>query len=108
RDYAWPVVVISVVLVVGKVLACSFGSFVAGYGRETSLRVGLGLAQIGEFSFIIAALGNNLGVTSHFLYPIAVSVSAITSLVTPLLIQHADRLVSWHDRLAPRSLLDYQ
>jgi CPA2 family monovalent cation:H+ antiporter-2 len=107
-QYAGPVAVISVVLIAGKILACSFGSFVAGYGKDTSLRVGLGLAQIGEFSFIIAALGNNLGVTSHFLYPIAVSVSAITSLVTPFLIQHADQLIAMHDRLAPRSLLDYQ
>jgi CPA2 family monovalent cation:H+ antiporter-2 len=108
REYAVPVLIISAVLVAGKVLACSFGSFVAGYGRETSLRVGLGLAQIGEFSFIIAALGNTLNVTSHFLYPIAVSVSAITSLLTPFLIQHADRIIALHDRVAPRSLLAYQ
>ena len=108
RDHALPVAVISVTLVLGKIAACSFGSFVAGYDRSTSLRVGLGLAQIGEFSFIIAALGNSLGVTSHFLYPIAVSVSAITSAFTPFLIQHADKVVALHDRLAPRSLLSYQ
>ncbi|HYV31736.1 MAG TPA: cation:proton antiporter [Candidatus Binatia bacterium] len=108
RDYALPVAVICLTLVGGKILACSFGSFVAGYDRETSLRVGLGLAQIGEFSFIIAALGVSLGVTSHFLYPIAVSVSAITSVLTPFLIQHADQLVALHDRLAPRSLWQYQ
>jgi CPA2 family monovalent cation:H+ antiporter-2 len=108
RDYAAPVVVICVTLVLGKIAACSFGSFVAGYDRATSLRVGLGLAQIGEFSFIIAALGNELGVTSHFLYPIAVSVSAVTSALTPFLIRHADEVVKLHDRLAPRSLLNYQ
>ena len=108
RDYALPVVVITAVLVVGKVLACSFGSFVAGYDRETSLRVGMGLAQIGEFSFIIAALGVSLKVTSHFLYPIAVCVSVITSFLTPYLIRSADQLVLFHDRFAPRSLLNYQ
>jgi len=108
RDYALPVAVITVTLVAGKIAACSFGSFVAGYERATALRVGLGLAQIGEFSFIIAALGNDLGVTSHFLYPIAVSVSAITSALTPFLILHADKVVALHDRIAPRSLLSYQ
>src|SRR6266498_3672474 len=108
RAYALPVAVICLTLVAGKILACSFGSFVAGYDRETSLRVGLGLAQIGEFSFIIAALGVSLGVTSHFLYPIAVSVSAITSVLTPFLIRHADQIIAWHDRWAPRSLRNYQ
>jgi len=107
-DYALPVAVITVTLILGKFVACSFGSFVAGYDRETSLRVGLGLAQIGEFSFIIAALGTQLGVTSHFLYPIAVSVSAIASTLTPFLIQHADKVVALHNRLAPRSLISYQ
>jgi CPA2 family monovalent cation:H+ antiporter-2 len=108
RQYAWPVAAISTVLVVGKILACSFGSFVAGHDRATALRVGLGLAQIGEFSFIIAALGATLGLTSSFLYPIAVTVSAITSLLTPYLIRHADWFVALHDRLAPQSMLNYQ
>ncbi len=107
-NYALPIAVISVLLVLGKIAACSFGSFVAGYDRGTSMRVGLGLAQIGEFSFIIAALGKDLGVTSHFLYPIAVCVSTVTSALTPFLIQHADWLVKLHDRFAPRSLLHYQ
>jgi CPA2 family monovalent cation:H+ antiporter-2 len=58
----------------------------------TSLRVGMGLSQIGEFSFIIAALGMTLQVTSDFLYPVAVAVSAITTLLTPYLIRAADPL----------------
>ena len=107
-QYAGPVLVITLTLVLGKILACSFGCFVAGHDRQTSLRVGLGLAQIGEFSFIIAALGNTLGVTSHFLYPIAVTVSALTSALTPFLIQHADRIIAMHDRLAPAVVLSYQ
>ena len=91
-QYAGPIVVITVAVVVGKVLACSLGTFVAGNDRRTSLRVGMGLAQIGEFSFIIAALGLTLKVTSDFLYPIAVAVSAITTLLTPYLIRASDPL----------------
>jgi len=108
KDHFLAVVVITLALVCGKVLACSFGSFLAGYERGTALRIGLGLGQIGEFSFVIAALGGALGVTSSFLYPIAVGVSAITTVLTPYFIRHADVFVTWHDRLAPASLLNYQ
>ena len=67
----------------------------------------MGLAQIGEFSFIIAGLGLSLKVTSDFLYPIAVTVSAITTLLTPYLIRSADGLVSRFDRVAPSPLVNY-
>jgi CPA2 family monovalent cation:H+ antiporter-2 len=104
--YWLPITVITVAVVVGKVLTCSFGTFIAGNDTRTSLRVGMGLAQIGEFSFIIAALGLNLGVTSKFLYPIAVTVSAITTLLTPYLIKSSDGLVNQFSRVAPRSVLN--
>src|SRR5204863_6937096 len=77
-EHALPVTVITIAVVAGKVVTCAFGSFVAGNDTRTSLRVGMGLAQIGEFSFLIAALGLTLDVTSQFLYPIAVAVSRIT------------------------------
>jgi CPA2 family monovalent cation:H+ antiporter-2 len=90
---------------VGKVLTCSFGVFIGGRDLRTSLCVGMGLAQIGEFSFIIAALGEKLDVTSEFLYPIAVAVSVITTLVTPYLIRGTDGMAAWIDRSAPRQLM---
>lgn len=90
--YALPIAAITVAVVAGKVLACSLGTFVTGNDGRTSLRVGMGLAQIGEFSFIIATLGLTLKVTSDFLYPIVVAVSAITTLLTPYLIKLADPL----------------
>jgi CPA2 family monovalent cation:H+ antiporter-2 len=99
-----PVLVITVAVVLGKVLTCSVGAFLGGNDTRTSLRVGMGLAQIGEFSFIIASLGVSLGVTSEFLYPIAVAVSAITTLLTPYLIRGADQAVAWFDAAAPAPL----
>lgn len=105
-EYWLPILVITLVIVVGKVLTCSFGAFVGGNDTRTSLRVGMGLAQIGEFSFIIASLGMTLKVTSGFLYPIAVAVSAITTLLTPYLIKSADGLVNEFGRHAPRSLVN--
>ena len=92
REHVGPIAAISVAVVLGKILSCSLGAFVAGNDGRTSLRVGMGLAQIGEFSFIIAALGVSLKVTSDFLYPVAVAVSAITTLTTPYLIRAADPL----------------
>lgn len=92
--YALPVIVITIAVVVGKVLSCSLGVFAAGHDGRTSVRVGMGMAQIGEFSFIIATLGSSLKVTSEFLYPIVVAVSAVTTLLTPYLIRLADPLTA--------------
>ncbi|MEA3212544.1 MAG: monovalent cation:H+ antiporter-2, family [Chthoniobacter sp.] len=105
--YWVPILVISAAVVLGKVLTCSFGTFIAGHDMRSSLRVGMGLAQIGEFSFIIAALGLSLKVTSEFLYPIAVAVSAVTTLLTPYLVKGSDQLVGWFDRVAPAPLHNY-
>ncbi|MCY1339601.1 Glutathione-regulated potassium-efflux system protein KefB [compost metagenome] len=91
-DHPWPILVITLVVILGKMVSCSLGAFLAGNDGRTSLRVGMGLSQIGEFSFIIAALGMTLGVTSDFLYPIVVAVSAITTLSTPYQIRAADPL----------------
>lgn len=91
-QYAWPIAVITVAVVLGKMLSCGLGAFIAGNDGRTSLRVGMGLSQIGEFFLIIAALGMTLQVTSDFLYPVAVAVSAITTLLTPYLIRGADPL----------------
>jgi CPA2 family monovalent cation:H+ antiporter-2 len=104
-DYWFPILTLSLLVVVGKVVTCSFGTFVGGRDLRTSLCVGMGLAQIGEFSFIIAGVGASLQVTSDFLYPIAVAVSVITTLVTPYLIRATDPAVNWIDRTAPRHLM---
>jgi CPA2 family monovalent cation:H+ antiporter-2 len=91
-DYAGPIAAITTVVIAGKILARGAGAFAAGQSGRVSLRVGMSLAQIGEFSFIIAALGASLKVTSGFLYPVAVAVSAITTLFTPYLIRASDPL----------------
>jgi CPA2 family monovalent cation:H+ antiporter-2 len=104
--YWQPILVITLAVIIGKVLTCSFGAFIGGNDTRTSLKVGMGLAQIGEFSFIIASLGLSKKVTSDFLYPIAVAVSAITTLLTPYLIKSADGLVAWFDRKAPKSVVN--
>ena len=105
--YWLPIVVITLAVVLGKIITCSLGTFLAGHGTRTSVRVGMGMAQIGEFSFIIAQLGLTLKVSSDFLYPVAVAVSVITTLLTPYLIKGSDGTVGLIERTAPRSLLGY-
>jgi CPA2 family monovalent cation:H+ antiporter-2 len=105
--HAVPIAVITAAVVVGKVLTCAFGAFAAGNDLRTSLRVGMGLAQIGEFSFIIASLGLTLKVTSDFLYPIAVTVSALTTLLTPYLIRASDPVTAGLVKLAPGRVVSY-
>jgi CPA2 family monovalent cation:H+ antiporter-2 len=77
------------------------GTFITGHDGQTSVRVGMGKAQIGEFSFIIASLGLTLNVTSDFLYPIVVAVSVITTLFTPYLIKGSDPISHWMGHRIP-------
>ena len=104
-EYTVPIIVITCAVVIGKVISCSLGAFIAGQDGRTSLRVGMGLAQIGEFSFIIATLGISLKVTSDFLYPLAVAVAAITTLLTPYLIKSADPVSTALARVMPKNIV---
>ncbi len=104
-QYLIPIIIITVAVILGKVLSCFIGAFIAGNDIRTSLRIGMGLAQIGEFSFIIAQLGLTLNVTSDFLYPIAVMVSALTTLSTPFLIKHSDSVANFLENRLPKSML---
>ncbi len=101
----WPaVLLLTVVVILGKVISVSVATFIAGSGVRLSVRAGMSMAQIGEFSFIIAGVGMTLGVTRSFLYPVAVAVSAITTLVTPWLIRLSGPVASYVDRRMPPAL----
>ncbi len=94
----------TVLVIVAKVITVSFGAFVGGTGIRTAVQAGMSMAQIGEFSFIIAGVGLALGATRDFLYPIAVAVSAITTLMTPWLIRAAEPFAAFVDRKLPHPL----
>src|SRR2546426_8367349 len=98
------VVALTAAVIIGKVLGVSLGAFLTGSGMRTSVQAGLSLAQIGEFSFIIAALGLSLHATGEFLYPVAVAVSALTTLFTPWMIRGSGPIAAWVDRKLPRPL----
>jgi CPA2 family monovalent cation:H+ antiporter-2 len=98
------VLLISLVTLVGKIFSSSIGAILTGQSLSTSLRVGFGMAQIGEFSFIIVGLGLTMGVTNDQLYPIVVAVSALTTFTTPYLIRISGRLSSRLEKKMPKSI----
>lgn len=108
QEYAVPVVIITIVTIFGKTIATMMGALISGQPLKQSVQAGMSLAQIGEFSFIIATLGMTLNVTSGFLYPIVVAVSAITTFTTPFFIKNSLNVYNrikiiipkkWEDRL---------
>jgi CPA2 family monovalent cation:H+ antiporter-2 len=98
------VAVLTGVVILGKLVGVSLGVFLTGNGTRTAIQSGMSLAQIGEFSFIIAGLGLSLNATGSFLYPVAVAVSAITTLTTPFLIRAAGPVANVVDRKLPKPL----
>lgn len=95
------VMIITGVYLVGKTSATTLAAFLTGQSLKTSVRIGFGVAQIGEFSFIIASLGLALHVTSDNLYPIIVAVSAITTFTTPYLIKFSGGIAKQLDTRLP-------
>lgn len=104
-DNWFAIVIVTLVTLVGKPIASTMGAFASGKSFKTSLQVGLSLSQIGEFSFIIAALGVSLGITADFLYPVIVSVSVVTTLTTPFYIKNTDKVYALLAKILPDSLI---
>ena len=98
---------IALVVVIGKIIFSTFGALLGGADLRTAVRTGMSLAQIGEFSFILAGLGMSLGVTGQRLYSLAVMVSAVTTLTTPYLIRVSEGSADWMERKAPRWWVDF-
>lgn len=102
-EYAVPILVITIAVILGQSLFGTFGVVLSGKPLKTAMQCGFSLTQIGEFAFIIASLGVSLHVTSDFLYPIVVAVSVITTFLTPYMIRMADPASNFVDRHLPAS-----
>jgi len=95
------IAILTVVVVLGKLAGVAIGAVATGAGIRTAVQAAMSLTQIGEFSFIIAGVGVAAGTAGESLYPIAVAVSALTTLLTPWLIRASDPLALWIDRVLP-------
>ena len=99
---SWPTgLAIAGVVVVGQFLSISGASLMSGLPLRRAVKSGLALGQIGEFSFILAAIGTAAGVVPEALVPSLVAVAALTALTTPLLLDRAETLTIWLDRCIP-------
>jgi CPA2 family monovalent cation:H+ antiporter-2 len=105
-EYAWPVVCVTLLTLIGKMVSTMGGALLSGQPLKQSVQVGMSMAQIGEFAFIVATLGLSLGVISDFLFPVAVGASAITTFTTPYLIRYSDPIYRFIERKLPPTLVD--
>lgn len=106
-DYWWQILVVTVVLLLFKPLSNVIGRLLAGLGLKQSIQGGFCFCQIGEFSFIIASLGLSYGVIDEFLYPIIVSVSIITTFITPYAIKASLPTYKWLSGHFPERWLNH-
>jgi CPA2 family monovalent cation:H+ antiporter-2 len=101
-EHAIPVIILTFVTIFGQSISSTIGALISGQPLKQSVQTGMSLSQIGEFSFIIATLGMSMNVTSAFLYPIVVAVSAITTFTTPFMVKSAVPFSEFLERKLPK------
>ncbi len=104
-NYRWPIILLVLTILIGQALFGSFSFMLGGESLKSAMRCGFSMAQIGEFSFIIASLGLSLGVISDFLYPVVVAVSVITTFLTPYMIRLATPAYSALEQHLPSRII---
>ena len=100
-EYMVPILILTTIVIIGRVFFGTLGVVASGESLKVAVQSGFSLAQIGEFSFIIAVLGIQLGVLSDFIYPIIVSVSVITTFTTPYGIRYSEKIYHLVDKMLP-------
>ena len=105
-EYAIPIALLVLTILVGQSVFGTFSFMLGGESLKSAMRCGFSMAQIGEFSFIIASLGLSLGVISDFLYPVVVAVSVITTFLTPYMIRLATPAYSNLESHLPNKLIN--
>ena len=104
-DYSVPIMVLVLTILVGQAVFGSFGFLISGQSLKSAMQCGFSMAQIGEFSFIIASLGLSLGVIGNFLYPVVVAVSVITTFLTPYMIRLSTPAYSRLEKRLPKNII---
>ena len=102
-EYAVPIFVLVLTILLGQAVFGTFGYLLSGQPLKVAMQSGFCMAQIGEFAFIIASLGNSLHVTANYLYPVVVAVSVITTFLTPYMIRLAVPAYNFVEAHMPQS-----
>ena len=103
--YIGPILLLAAVAIAGKLLFLLLGGLAAGKPMDVALQAGAAQTQVGEFSFILAGLGQSLSVTGAFLYPIIVAVSVLTTFTTPFVLKASPALCRWLEARLPKKWL---
>lgn len=103
--YGWAVLAVTALTIFGKLFSTTMGAIISGQPLKQSVQIGMSMAQIGEFAFIVAALGLSLGVISDFVFPVAVGASAITTFTTPYMIKYSGNLFMYIEKKVPEKWL---
>ena len=106
-EYAVPILAITFIVIVGKVIFSCLGFVIAGQPLKTSILCGFSLAQVGEFAFIIASLGMSIKVLDAKVYPIIVAVSVITTFLTPMMIKSAEPFYKFLLKFLPEKWAEF-
>ncbi len=101
-EYALPICILVLVIILGQAVFGTLSFLISGQSLKSAMQCGFSMAQIGEFSFIIASLGLSLGVIGKFLYPVVVAVSVITTFLTPYMIKAATPCYAMLERRMPK------
>ncbi len=104
----WLIVLLWVAaLIVGKALITLLAVRLLGNSLRIAAMVGIGLAQVGEFSFILAKVGAAQGLLPTEDYQQFLAAAILSMIVTPLLISLAPRIgMALQSRFSPHSLLE--
>ncbi|UPK67263.1 cation:proton antiporter [Chitinophaga filiformis] len=105
-QYAWPIIWITLLTIFGKLFSTTLGALLSGQPLKQSVEVGMSMAQIGEFAFIVATLGLSLGVISDFLFPVAVGASAVTTFTTPYFIKYTEPIYKFTTKYLPQKWIN--
>ena len=99
------VLTVSALVVVGKFVNITAASLLVGLDVKTAVQNGLGLAQIGEFAFMVAILASSVVDEGDCpMFQIAVGASLLTTLLNPLLLRVSERAGELAERRMPRRM----
>lgn len=104
-ENGWAVIIVTLLIIFGKSFGIILGAIISGQPLKQAVQVGMSMTMIGEFSFIVAALGLSLGVISEFLFPVAVGASAITTFTSPFMIKYSESAYNQLVKILPPRLL---
>ena len=106
-EYIIPIIIISLIVIIGQTLSATGGVLLSGQNLKTAVFSGFSFSQIGEFSYIIAALGLSLGVIESSLYQIIISSSILTIFVSPYIMRLANPAYNFLEKILPQTWQDF-